>query len=406
MPRPIPTALATLFLAATLCAAETAPSPGQTATEKPTPPAAPAETKASPATPAPAPTAKPHVEQVAYPEFGSRAPKLKPDSWVQGEPLTDLNADRVHLIAFWSAINAPSAKAIPVLNDYHRRFAARGLKVLGVSVWEESLTRVKDFIKGRGDAMVFPVAFDGREANGTVAADWLEAADLNGIPYLFAVRAGKVLWHGHPSELDEKKLLTMLDGTYDVAAAIRLRTEEQEARNRAQPIIDAIDEAFLEGKIDEALRRCDELEKTLPERERPMANLIRAEALFEKSDFKAGFARLGRYVDAYRNEPEVLAMTALSIAAEPRFEGHRDHALALRCVDRALEIAPVDPYRMLRARVLYTAGRYAEAETILKSLAGSDNNLLREHLKLILEAVAKREPWPISATEDCACGSH
>lgn len=365
-----------------------------------------AETAAAPASPAAPVAAKPAAKAPAFPEFGSTPPELKPSAWLQGEPVKAFTGDNLYLVACWSSVNLPSAKSVPILNDIHRRHAAKGVVVIGVSVWEESASRVSEFIRGRGDALAFRVAFDGRNDGGTVSKQWLEAGDLNGVPYLFAVKNNRILWHGMPDELDGRTIEAMLAGTYDIAKAAAERAAEQEARIKAEPIASAIEDLLADKKCDEALAKCDELEKILPARDRPMANLMRAEAFFEKGDFKSGFAQTEIYVNAHQNEPEVLAMTALSIASEPRFEGKRDMALATRCIDRALVIAPIDPYRMLKARVAYVSGDYKATDRALDALKDSGITVIQEHLKLVRAAVAAREPWPITAAQDCACGAH
>ncbi len=355
---------------------------------------------------APVASNPPAAKAPGFPEFGSTPPALKPSAWLQGAPVNAFTGENLYLVACWSSVNLPSAKSVPILNDIHRRYAAKGVVVIGVSVWEESASRVSEFIRGRGDALAFRVAFDGRNDGGTVSKTWLEAADLNGVPYLFAVKNNRVLWHGLPDELDDRTIGAMIAGSYDIAKAAAERTAELAARIKAEPVSSAIEDLLTERKFDEALAKCDELEKILPARDRSMANLLRAEAFFEKGDFKAGFAQTTLYVNAHQNEPEVLAMTALSIASEPRFEGKRDLALASRCIARALEIAPIDQYRMLKARVAYAAGDYTTTEKTLDALNNSDHALLLDHLKLVRTAVAARLPWPISASQDCACGAH
>lgn len=342
----------------------------------------------------------------AYPEFGSKAPVLKPSLWLSGEAPKSLVDGKVYLIFCWSSVSAPAVKAVPILNDLHARFAARGVVVLGVSVWEESASRVRDFIRGRGDAMKFPVAFDGRNDGGTVSKLWLEAGGLNGIPYLFAVRDGRILWHGRPDELDDKSVVSMAAGDYSIEKAAAERVAEEAARIRAEPVTSAIEDLLTDRRFDEALAKCDELEKLLPARDRSLANQLRAECLFEKGRFKEGFAQIALFVDAHPNEPELLAMTALSLVAEPRFEGARDFALAKRCVERAFAIAPIDPYRLLRARVAYAAGEIETTEKILASLASSRDLRVQAQLKLVRDAVAKRAPWPVEHKMDCACGAH
>lgn len=346
------------------------------------------------------------VAEKAYPAFGSKAPEFKPSAWLQGAPLKALAPGTVYFIGCWSSVSAPAVKSVPTLNELHKRFDGKGAVVIGVSVWEESASRVSEFIRGRGEALAFRVAFDGRDDGGTVSKLWLEAADLNGIPYLFAVKDGRILWHGRPDELEESAAASMVAGTYDIAKAAAARAAEEAARAKAEPVASAIEDLLADRKFDAALAKCDELEKLLPARDRALANQFRSETLFEKGRFAEGFAQLGLFIDAHMNEPEVLAMTALSLVAEPRFEGNRDFALATRCIDRALVIAPIDPYRLLKARVSYAGGDFSVTEKILADLGASQDMRIHAQLKIVKEAVAKRAVWPVEHKMDCACGAH
>lgn len=346
------------------------------------------------------------IAEKAYPAFGAKAPAFHPSAWLQGAPVKTLAPGTVYFIGCWSSVSAPAVKSVPILNELHRRFDGKGAIVIGVSVWEESASRVSEFIRGRGEALAFRVAFDGRDDGGTVSKLWLEAADLNGIPYLFAVKDNRILWHGRPDELEAGAAAAMVAGTYDIEKAAAERAAEEAARAKAEPVASTIEDLLADRKFDEALVKCDELEKLLPARDRALAYQFRSETLFEKGRFAEGFAQLGLFIDAHLNEPEVLAMTALSLVAEPRFEGNRDFALATRCIDRALVIAPIDPYRLLKARVTYAKGDVAGTEKILSSLGDSQDMRIHAQLKIVKEAVAKRAVWPVEHKMDCACGAH
>lgn len=355
-------------------------------------PAAPADTE----TPAPA--------RPKFPDFGSAAPEFRPAFVIRGPIPQNFDDDTTRILGFFSTRLVSSLKAIPKLNDLHRDYATRGVSVIGVSVWEESATAVKDFLTVRGGALAFPVAFDGRDAGGTVSRLWQSDSGLDMTPYLFVVRRGVVLWHGPPEEFSPATLDAILSGAYDPAAAQARRRADETALAKAEPVADAIGELLADGKADAALAKCDELEKILPEKFRAQAHRLRAECFFEKNDAKSGFAALARFLAAHPDDAPLHARVALEIVSSPRLK-ERDFALANRCADRALALAPSEPFKLLKARVLYAAGDLAATKERLATLATPKNETVRAHLKLIREAVASRAPWPIPPNQDCACGA-
>lgn len=357
------------------------------------------------ATAADTPPAVTQPKPEGFPAFGSTVPEFKPAFIIRGPIPKNFNDGRIHLVAMFSTRLSSSLKSLPTLNDIHRRHAARGVCVTGVSVWEESDSAVKDFLTERGDTLAFPVCFDGRDAGGTVSRLWQEGSYINAVPYLFVVRSDRLIWHGAPDELEAKTLEAMIAGTYDPAAESARRAAIEAARAKAAPIGEAIEDLLAEKKTDAALAQCDAYERALPECDKSLATRMRAECLFEKGDFKAGFAQAAKFADAHPNDAQLHAMLALQIVSEPRFK-EPDFALAKRCVARALELTPVEPYRLLQARVLYAAGEVGAAQAILKDMPAPKNSLVAEHLTLIRKAVAERRPWPIPPRQDCACGAH
>lgn len=350
------------------------------------------------------PVAKTPAKAV-FPAFGAIVPEFKPAFVIRGPVPRTFDDGALHLIGLFSTRMTSSLKSIPYLNDFYNTYGKRGVRVTGVSVWEESESAVKDFLTARGTSLAFPVAFDGRDAGGTISTLWQLNADLNIVPYLFAVRNNTVLWHGTPDELSAGTLESMITGTYDLAQEMARREAIAIARANAAPLTEIIEDLLAQNKPDEALPKCDELEKLLPECDRILATQLRAECHFTKGDYQAGFAATARFLAAYPNDAQLHATVALEIVAEPRFK-QRDFALAKKCINRALEITPVEPYRLLKARVYYTAGDLAVADEILRQLAAPQNAAVASHMKLIRDAVAARQPWPIPPNLDCACGAH
>ena len=75
-----------------------------------------------------------------------------------GETL-DLSAykGKVVYLDFWASWCAPCRKSFPALEELHRRYKARGLTVLGVSV-DEDAGAMKQFL--RQHAVTFPIVRD------------------------------------------------------------------------------------------------------------------------------------------------------------------------------------------------------------------------------------------------------
>lgn len=152
-------------------------------------------------------------------EPGDKAPTIDGvNDWIQGEK-PDLN-DGVVVIEFWATWCAPCKRAIPHLNALHKQFSRIGLKIVGVAghenagSFEENTKGVKQFVKGKGDAMGYAVAMDNL---GDMKRRWMEAAKIEGIPATFVVgRNGRVLWIGRPfDERFESVIKLALKNKYD-----------------------------------------------------------------------------------------------------------------------------------------------------------------------------------------------
>ncbi|HVR30644.1 MAG TPA: TlpA disulfide reductase family protein, partial [Thermoanaerobaculia bacterium] len=65
---------------------------------------------------------------------GSRPSEWTVEQWLDGEPLTlEELRGRVVLVRFWTAPHCPYCRAsAPALNDFHQRYAERGLTVIGL----------------------------------------------------------------------------------------------------------------------------------------------------------------------------------------------------------------------------------------------------------------------------------
>ena len=144
-------------------------------------------------------------------KVGDPAPKLDVAKWVKGEPVKDLEKDKVYVIEFWATWCGPCRASIPHLTQLQKKYADQGVTMIGQNLGEGE-KKVEPFVKQMGDKMDYRVAM---EQDGAMGKTWLKAAGKSGIPCAFIVdKAGKIAWIGHPMTMD-KVLEQVVAGTYD-----------------------------------------------------------------------------------------------------------------------------------------------------------------------------------------------
>ena len=136
---------------------------------------------------------------------GSPAPALTVDSFVRGPESKTLELGKVHVIEFWATWCGPCVASMPHLTELQKQNP--DVQFIGVAGFERDkdaaagTKRVDDFVKAKGDAIGFAIAFDG---DGTMAKTWMTAAKRNSIPTSFVVgKDGNIAFIGSPNaELD------------------------------------------------------------------------------------------------------------------------------------------------------------------------------------------------------------
>jgi thiol-disulfide isomerase/thioredoxin len=152
---------------------------------------------------------------------GMPAPPLVSGEFIQGEPVKEFEKDKVYVVEFWATWCGPCVATIPHVNDLQKKFADKGLVVIGQNVWERDTSKVKPFVEKMGEKMTYRVAMDDKSdgGKGKMAETWMQAAGQKGIPSAFVVdKKGSIAWIGHPARLNEELLGQIIDGTFDPAA--------------------------------------------------------------------------------------------------------------------------------------------------------------------------------------------
>ncbi|HVS19651.1 MAG TPA: redoxin family protein [Planctomycetota bacterium] len=187
--------------------------------------------------------------------IGDPAPRLKVAAFLQGEPVEAFEKGKPYVVELWATWCGPCVKSIPHLDDLARKYAEQGLTVIGVNVLENDPPKVKAFLERMQADMSYTVARDllapddegGR--SGFMVKNWMQAADLRGIPAAFIIdRQGRVAWIGHPMELDEP-LAQVVAGTWD----IEFELKKQEVTGRLQAALQKRDFAAALAIVDELI---------------------------------------------------------------------------------------------------------------------------------------------------------
>ena len=210
-------------------------------------------------------------------KMGDAAPEFKASVWHKGGPVK-IEADKTYIVECWATWCGPCIAVFPHLSELAKANEGK-VTVIGVNVWEKKKPdEVKAFVDKQGDKMSYNVAAD---EDNYISNNWLKAAGRNGIPCAFVVTKGKIAWIGHPAGLDQKLLDSVIDGTFDIAAAVAAEAKKAAPANyfkeHVMPLAIKKDYAGAIAKLEEMKKEFPDQEKTID------MNITRMKAQLEKS---------------------------------------------------------------------------------------------------------------------------
>ena len=343
-------------------------------------------------------------------KVGDPAPATRPESMLQGAAVKEFKKGEIYVFECWASWCGPCVVAIPHLNDLHKKMAKKGVIITGVNVWEAerdaaSAQRAKDFLKAQGDKMSYRVAVGGK----AFIKDWLEAADVNGIPHAFVVADGKIAWMGHPIQLTPEIIGDILTGTPLAAAAPIADKIPQRRLSKpavpaskssgdpemlaAQAKLDALSEAMGRRDWDAAEKALPAAAGVLPPKEgQELRESIEAQIGLARGDPTKFYAQLSKLADEEFDDAEAMNEIAWRLLTVPGFAKNLNLPLAEKCAVQAVKLTKEEHPDKLDtlARLHWLQGKKEEAiRWQIKAVDKAEAGRMRDELQKTLDALLK-----------------
>jgi thiol-disulfide isomerase/thioredoxin len=231
-------------------------------------------------------------------------------TWVQGEAPKSFEPGKVYMFECWATWCGPCIAAIPHVNELHKKYSEKGLRVFGMNVWEDGLDKVEKFVKGKGDGMSYPVAYTGK--GSAFETSWLKAAGVRGIPHAFIVKDGKIVLTAHPSQITDSVIEALLSGDEGAKKAADEIAAAKASRDKLGTVMQAFRQAAAKGDAEAMAAQIAEIEKLDPKS--PQLGSMKLDLLIAKKDWPAATKAIEE-LPASPTRQMTLSMTASKIGA-------------------------------------------------------------------------------------------
>lgn len=312
-----------------------------------------------------------------------------PKHWLQGDPITEMKADKLYLFEFWATWCGPCIAQMPHMEElYQATKDDDNVIIVGVNVFDATpVEKLKSFIARK--KITYPVAADGARS-GNVAKFWLKPLGITGIPHAIAVRNQELIWHGHPSKLNTKFIQQLSEPGFsamDVQVAVdKKKVAEAAEKERFLKNVRTVYQSSPENVAEQA-------DKLVAGDHRGAEDVrgFRTAAfsvLFNNGKHKEAQQQLKKLVGETPDHAINLIRVATMIITTDELE-NKDLGIAVQCLERFIELNPrgaSNAYkRMTDAKLMQgdREGAIAAAENAVKT--SRPQQKLDAHLKSLSE---------------------
>ena len=214
---------------------------------------------------------------------------------IQGKIAENWEPGKLYLLECWATWCGPCIAAIPHVNELHVKYRDKGLRVIGMNVWEDGEEKVAAFVKKKGKGMSYPVVYVGK--GGAFETEWLKAAGVTGIPTAFLVRDGKFLLKTHPSQLTDEVIQSALEGDEGIKKLSEAVTAMEKKRSAMMANSRAFYQAMTANNVEEMNKHLEEA-KALGLPEQQIQSMVLRMAITQKD-----WASIQKHLDAATENP-------------------------------------------------------------------------------------------------------
>jgi thiol-disulfide isomerase/thioredoxin len=292
---------------------------------------------------------------------------------------------------------------MPHLSKLAKQFEGK-VTIIGVDVWEEgqtTLDTVQKFVDSQGENMAYNAAADEIGREGFMATTWLKAADAKGIPATFVISDGKIVWIGHPDNV-EPVLQQITSNTYDMAATMKAAQSRDAEGERITALVHSATDKLKAKDYAGVVAVADSDEgKALTDRALEFVQRAKFGALLHLDEKQAcDFARA--VLAKSKNNVQMSRMMGLIVADTGEEEGvtlsKQTYAYGAELMEFAFKAAPAftgnPDFDICRARCYFGAGDPAKALSLTVSAAktnySSPASKFRDARTPVIDAMAKK----------------